>query len=49
MGNGLISKMGTWFMHPFHDKSTTGEWFAGLVLLLIIAFLWSTVVKMIAE
>lgn len=49
MGNGLISKIGSWFVHPFNDRSTPTEWFAGLVLLLILAFLWSTVVRMIAE
>ncbi len=49
MGNGLISKIMSWFTHPFNDQSTPQEWLAGIVLILILAFLWSTVVKMVAE
>lgn len=44
---GLISKMFAWGTHPANDQSTVNDWLAGLVLLLIIAFLWSTVVRMI--
>lgn len=46
---GLISKTFTWFAHPFNDQSTPIEWLAGLVLLLIVAFMWSTVVKLAVD
>jgi hypothetical protein len=44
---GLISKIFGWGTHPMNDTSTTKEWFAGLVLVLILAFMWSTVIRMI--
>lgn len=49
MGNGLISKIFGWFSHPFNDDSTPTQWLAGLVLLLILAFMWSTVVKLAVD
>lgn len=44
---GLVSKIFGWAFHPLNDDSDVNEWLAGLVLLLIIAFLWSTVIRMI--
>lgn len=46
--DGLISKTLDWLAHPSHSDGTVGEWFAGLVLILIISFLWYTVVEQIA-
>lgn len=44
---GLISKTFSWVTHPLNDTSTVVDWFAGLVLILILAYLWSTVIRMI--
>jgi hypothetical protein len=47
---GVISKCFDWLWHPQNDDSTVTQWVAGLVLILIAAFLWSTVVaKTIAD
>lgn len=44
---GLISQTLDWIMHPMYSEASLGEWAAGLVLILILAFLWSTVVRQI--
>jgi hypothetical protein len=44
---GLISKLFSWGISPLNDESTINQWAAGLVLVLIAAFLWSTVVNKI--
>lgn len=45
-GNGIITKMFGWILHPSIDTDTDPtDWAAGLVLVLIVAFLWSRVVK----
>lgn len=46
---GIITKMYRWIVNPLRDNSRPMEWFAALVLLLILSFLWSTVVKQIVE
>jgi hypothetical protein len=48
MENGIFSKLLSWLTLPSeHEDSTVKEWFAFLVLILIVSFLWSTVVKQI--
>ncbi len=47
MDSGLISGAMQWGFHPSNSKGTVGEWLAGLVLILIVAFLWSEVVSQI--
>lgn len=44
---GLISKAFSWGTHPLNDDTSVNEWLAGLVLVLILAFMWSTVIRMI--
>ena len=44
-GEGIISKIYTWVWHPSNSSETLNEWGAGLVVILILAFLWSTVVN----
>jgi hypothetical protein len=45
---GLISKIFGWGTQPLqNDGSSVNEWLAGLLLILILAFMWSTVVKLI--
>jgi hypothetical protein len=46
---GLISQTLDWISHPDFSEATPGVWAAGLVLVLIFAFLWSTVVRQIRE
>lgn len=38
-----------WLYHPANDDSTITVWLAGLVIILIISFLWSTVIKSMVE
>jgi len=42
---GLISQTLDWIAHPSNSEGTPGQWAAGLVLILIVAFLWTTVIK----
>jgi hypothetical protein len=50
MGNGIITKIFGWITHPTIDTETEPiDWLAGLVVVLILSFLWSRVVKQIVE
>jgi hypothetical protein len=44
---GIISQSFDWLAHPAYSDASMGEWAAGLVLILIVAFLWATVVRQI--
>jgi hypothetical protein len=45
-GNGIISKMFGWIVHPTLDTDTDPkDWAGGLVLVLIASFLWSRVIR----
>ncbi len=44
-GSGLISKIFGWVTHPALSDEAPEDWAAFLVLALIVAFLWSTVIK----
>lgn len=46
---GLISKTLNWVEHPSYSDASLQEWAGGLLLILIIAFLWTTVVKQISN
>jgi len=41
----IFGKILDWTFHASYDESTVKDWAAGLVLILILAFLWSTVVN----
>ena len=43
--NGLISQTLNWITHPSESEGTPMEWLAGLLVVIILAFLWSTVLK----
>lgn len=45
----MVSKIFKWMFNAGSDQSTPKEWFAGLVLILILSFLWSTVIKSMDE
>ena len=47
MNEGLITKIITWSTHPYYGGETTLQWAMGLLLILILSFLWSTTVKQI--
>lgn len=44
---GLISQTLRWLTHPAYSEGSIGEWLAGLVLLLILSFLWATTLRQI--
>lgn len=44
---GLISKTLDWITHPSQSEGSPGEWLAGLVLILILSFLWTRVLVQI--
>jgi hypothetical protein len=47
MNQGLLTSIFSWFQHPLSSEGTIGDWLAGLVLVLILAFLWTQVVRQI--
>lgn len=42
---GIISKIFDWIEHPSKSGGDLTDWGAGLLLILIVSFLWSTVVR----
>jgi hypothetical protein len=46
-GEGIISKIYSWVWHPSNSEETLGDYAAGLVVVLALAFLWATVIRMI--
>lgn len=47
MGNGLIGKIFAWGQSPLYSDTTVNEWLAGLGVVIILAFLWTTVLRQI--
>ena len=47
---GIVTKLFSWIQSPSLDTETDPkDWLAGLVIVLLIAFLWSRVVKQIVD
>lgn len=46
---GLVTKIFKWGNQPLTSEGTWQLWGAGLVLILIASFLWSTVVREVIE
>lgn len=46
-GEGIITKIYSWVWSPSNDNATLEDWALGLVVIIIVAFLWSTVVRML--
>ena len=42
---GILGQSLDWLEHPGYSDATVGEWFGGLVVILILSFLWTTVLK----
>ena len=49
MDKGLITSLYDWSAHPSYSTGTALQWTAGLVIVLILAFLWSTVIRLVKE
>jgi hypothetical protein len=52
METHIFSKFLDWILHPYSSENESGtvkDWIAGLALILIVAFLWSTVIKQLPE
>ena len=49
MNQGLIGNFYAWGVSPLNDDTTIALWAGGLVVVLVIAFLWATVVKQVVE
>jgi hypothetical protein len=41
---GILSQTLNWITHPSYSDGTISEWAAGLLLILLLSFLWATVV-----
>lgn len=42
---GIISQTIDWITHPAYSEASPGQWLGGLVLILLVSFAWSTVVR----
>lgn len=42
---GLISQTLDWITHPAYSEGSLQQWAAFLALILVVSFLWTTVVK----
>ena len=42
-------RFGEWIKHPYSDNMSVGGWFAFLGLLIVLSFLWSRVLRMVAS
>lgn len=44
---GIISGIFAWAQHPLYSEGNLKEWGAGLIVVLVLAFFWTTVLKKI--
>ena len=50
MNRGIISKIFDWMVHPtFDTDQSPSMWIGGLVIVLVLAFLWTRVVKQVVD
>lgn len=42
---GILGQSLDWLEHPSYSDATVGEWLGGLVVILILSFLWTTVLR----
>ena len=45
MNQGLVGNVLSWGTHPTYSEGTAAEWFWGAALILVIAFLWTRVLR----
>lgn len=48
MNKGLVTQTLDWITHPAYSEASVSTWAAGLVLILMLSFLWTTVIRQIA-
>lgn len=48
-GEGIITKIYSWTWHPGNSQEPITDWIAFFILALIVAYLWSTVIRVVAE
>lgn len=46
-GEGIITKIYSWIWHPSNSDETLTDWAAFLILALLAAYLWSTVIRVV--
>lgn len=46
---GMISKLLDWVTNAYYDNSGIEVWVYGLVFVLILSFMWSTVVRQVLD
>lgn len=46
-GQGLITKIYSWVWHPSNSSETIYDWFAFFVAVVILSYLWSTVITVV--
>lgn len=46
-GEGLITKIYAWVWHPSNSSETVTEWIAFFIVVLILSYLWSTVINVV--
>lgn len=46
-GEGLITKIYSWVWHPSNSSETITEWIAFFIVVLILSYLWSTVINVV--
>jgi hypothetical protein len=44
---GLISQTLDWMTHAAYSEGSVSDWAAGLAVILMLSFLWATVIKQI--
>jgi hypothetical protein len=45
----VLTKVLGWFQYPVTSEGNTLDWFGGLVLILVAAFLWTLVLRHIVD
>jgi hypothetical protein len=45
----LSKRFGEWIKHPYSDNMSVAGWFGFLGLLIVLSFLWSRVLRMVAS
>jgi hypothetical protein len=46
-GEGIITKIYSWIWHPSNSNETLTDWLAFVILILLVAYLWSTVIRVV--
>lgn len=46
---GIIGGTLDWLTHPLDNTGTLTDWAMGLAVILVLAFLWATVIKQLIE